>query len=170
MSRFILYSYPRLPLPGQRVSVSRLGVPAIFAIPAPATTPPSHHIGNELGCQRDSDFVTENPKDDFDLMARSEKVLAQTGTRRMIMGHTRDFTGIVSCCNGKIIIIDTGISHAYGGVLFALSIHYMFTPVEGSEDTESRWIEREVVHTLYADRQEIIVDEDRELVGNFRFK
>ncbi|KAJ7067071.1 Metallo-dependent phosphatase-like protein [Mycena amicta] len=99
-----------------------------------------------------------------------EKVLAQTGTRRMIMGHTPDFTGIVSRCNGKIIIIDTGISHAYGGVLSALSIHYTFTPVEGSEDTEPRWIEREVVSTLYADRQEIIVDEARELVGNFRFE
>ncbi|KAF7312444.1 Adenylate cyclase [Mycena indigotica] len=98
-----------------------------------------------------------------------EKVLARTGTRRMIMGHTPDFTGIVSRCNGKIIIIDTGISHAYGGVLSALSIHYTFTPVE-SDDGEPRWVEREVVSTLYADRQEIIVDEARELVGNFRFQ
>ncbi|KAJ6540088.1 Metallo-dependent phosphatase-like protein [Mycena sp. CBHHK59/15] len=37
-----------------------------------------------------------------------EKVLARTGTRRMIMGHTPDFNNIVSRCNGKIIIIDTG--------------------------------------------------------------
>ncbi|KAF7321685.1 Adenylate cyclase [Mycena kentingensis (nom. inval.)] len=96
-----------------------------------------------------------------------EKVLAETGTRRMVMGHTPDFDGIVSRCGGKIIIIDTGISHAYGGVLSALSIHYTFTPVEGTED---RWIEREVVSTLYADRQEIIVDAAREVTGSFRFQ
>ncbi|KAJ7227322.1 Metallo-dependent phosphatase-like protein [Mycena pura] len=97
-----------------------------------------------------------------------EKVLARTGTRRMIMGHTPDFTGIVSRCNGKIIIIDTGISHAYGGVLSALSIHYTFTPIGEDENGEPRWIEREVVSTLYADRQEIIVEEAREVAGAFR--
>ncbi|KAJ7170825.1 Metallo-dependent phosphatase-like protein [Mycena crocata] len=97
-----------------------------------------------------------------------EKVLARTGTRRMIMGHTPDFTGIVSRCNGKIIIIDTGISHAYGGALSALSIHYTFTPIGENEQGEHRWIEREVVSALYVDRQETIVEEEREVVGDFR--
>ncbi|KAJ6576663.1 Metallo-dependent phosphatase-like protein [Mycena vulgaris] len=98
-----------------------------------------------------------------------EKVLARTGTRRMIMGHTPDFTGIVSRCNGKIIIIDTGISHAYGGALSALSIHYTFTPIGDDEEGESRWVEREVVSALYVDRQEIIIEEERQVVGDFRF-
>ncbi|KAJ7650143.1 Metallo-dependent phosphatase-like protein [Roridomyces roridus] len=97
-----------------------------------------------------------------------EKVLARTGTRRMIMGHTPDFTGIVSRCNGKIIIIDTGISHAYGGALSALSIHYTFTPVGENEQGEPIWTEREVVSALYVDRQDIIVDEERQAVGDFR--
>ncbi|KAF7336732.1 Adenylate cyclase [Mycena venus] len=97
-----------------------------------------------------------------------EKVLARTGTRRMIMGHTPNFQGIVSRCNGKIIIIDTGISHAYGGALSALSIHYTFTPIDNKEG-EPRWIEREVVSALYVDRQETIVDQEREVVGDFRF-
>ncbi|KAF8206264.1 Metallo-dependent phosphatase-like protein [Mycena galopus ATCC 62051] len=97
-----------------------------------------------------------------------EKVLARTGTRRMIMGHTPDFTGIVSRCNGKIIIIDTGISHAYGGALSALSIHYTFTPID-NEEGEPRWREREVVSALYVDRQETIVDQQREVVGDFQF-
>ncbi|KAJ7928900.1 Metallo-dependent phosphatase-like protein [Mycena leptocephala] len=97
-----------------------------------------------------------------------EKVLARTGTRRMIMGHTPDFTGIVSRCNGKIIIIDTGISHAYGGALSALSIHYTFTPID-NEEGEPHWIEREVVSALYVDRQETIVDQERQVVGDFRF-
>ncbi|KAJ7446921.1 Metallo-dependent phosphatase-like protein [Mycena galericulata] len=97
-----------------------------------------------------------------------EKVLARTGTRRMIMGHTPDFTGIVSRCNGKVIIIDTGISHAYGGALSALSIHYTFTPLGDSEDGEPLWKEREVVSALYVDRQETIVDEERLVAGDFR--
>ncbi|CAK5268383.1 unnamed protein product [Mycena citricolor] len=94
-----------------------------------------------------------------------EKVLAKTGTRRMIMGHTPDFSNIVSRCNGKIIIIDTGISHAYGGVLSALSIHYTFTPV--GDDAAGQWKEREVVSALYPDRQEIIIDLERDVVGEF---
>ncbi|KAF9489422.1 Metallo-dependent phosphatase [Pleurotus eryngii] len=92
-----------------------------------------------------------------------DAVLKKTGTRRMIMGHTPDFTGIVSRCNGKIIIIDTGISHAYGGVLSGLSIHYTLTPVAGRV-----WKEREVVSALYPDRQEVLVDEERVVVGDFK--
>lgn len=92
-----------------------------------------------------------------------DAVLKKTGTRRMIMGHTPDFTGIVSRCNGKIIIIDTGISHAYGGVLSALSIHYTLTPVTGRV-----WKEREVVSALYPDRQEVLVDEERVVVGDYK--
>lgn len=39
-------------------------------------------------------------------------VLRKTGTRRMIMGHTR-FDSIISRCKGKIIIIDTGEQLSY---------------------------------------------------------
>ncbi|KAJ3758991.1 Metallo-dependent phosphatase-like protein [Lentinula raphanica] len=98
-----------------------------------------------------------------------EKVLNVTGTRRMIMGHTPDFHNIVSRCNGKIIIIDTGISHAYGGVLSALSIHYTFTPIVDPEHTgaRQRWSEREVVSALYEGHQKVVADEQREVVGDF---
>ncbi|KAF9468023.1 Metallo-dependent phosphatase-like protein [Collybia nuda] len=97
-----------------------------------------------------------------------EQVLARTGTRRMIMGHTPDFNGIVSRCNGRIIIIDTGISHAYGGALSALSIHYTLTPIidEGSVGPQ-RWIEKEVISALYPDKQEVLVVDERELSGDF---
>ncbi|KAF8071888.1 Metallo-dependent phosphatase-like protein [Lyophyllum atratum] len=103
---------------------------------------------------------------DEKVCADVEQVLAKTGTRRMIMGHTPDFTGIVSRCNGKIIIIDTGISHAYGGVLSALSIHYTLLPI--GTDKDQRWIEKEVVSALYPDRQEVLVADEREVVGDFR--
>jgi len=94
-------------------------------------------------------------------------VLAQTGTRRMIMGHTPDFHNIVSRCGGKIIIIDTGISHAYGGALSALSIYYTLTPI--GDDASQRWREKEVVTALYFGRQEVLAVDEREIVGDFDF-
>ncbi|THV07314.1 Metallo-dependent phosphatase [Dendrothele bispora CBS 962.96] len=102
-----------------------------------------------------------------------DEVLKKTGTRRMVMGHTPNFHNIVSRCGGKIIIIDTGISHAYGGVLSSVSIHYTLTPIIDSEDLENvgkkqRWTEREVISAIYPDRQEIIADDEREVIGDFR--
>ena len=44
----------------------------------------------------------------------------------------------MSRCGGKIIIIDTGISKAYGGRLSALGITYTLTPIPGTfNDTAS---------------------------------
>lgn len=98
-----------------------------------------------------------------------DQVLAKTGTRRMIMGHTPDFSKIVARCNGKIIIIDTGITRAYGGVLSALSINYTLTPVPGAgSGGKQRWIEKEVITGLYPDWQELLVMDEREVVGNFQ--
>jgi hypothetical protein len=53
-----------------------------------------------------------------------------------------------------------GISHEYGGVLSALSIHYTLTPVSG---TQNKWVEKETVSALYPDRQQIIVVDSREI-------
>jgi len=61
-------------------------------------------------------------------------------------------------------MINKGISHAYGGVLSALSIYYTLTPVSGETN---KWIEREVVSALYKDRRELLVDNSREVVGDF---
>ncbi|KAJ9106358.1 hypothetical protein QFC21_001504 [Naganishia friedmannii] len=54
------------------------------------------------------------------------------GVRRVIGGHTPNFDEIVSRCNGEVIIIDTGISKAYGGVLSALEIIYSLYETEGN--------------------------------------
>ncbi|KAI0671752.1 Metallo-dependent phosphatase [Trametes maxima] len=96
-----------------------------------------------------------------------DDVLGRTGTRRMVMGHTPDFQKIVSRCGGKIIIIDTGISHAYGGALSALSVTYSLTPVSGHDSKEQRWREKEVVKALYVDRDVLLASDEREVVGNF---
>lgn len=58
-----------------------------------------------------------------------------------------------------------GISHAYGGVLSALSVHYTLKPVGDAHS--QRWIEKEVVSALYVDRQEILASDEREVVGEF---
>ncbi|PCH42207.1 Metallo-dependent phosphatase [Wolfiporia cocos MD-104 SS10] len=92
-----------------------------------------------------------------------DAVLEKTGTRRMIMGHTPDFEKIVSRCGGKIIVIDTGISHAYGGALSALSITYTLQPL-----SDNRWLEKEEVTALYKDQQELLTHNERGFQGNLQ--
>ena len=62
-----------------------------------------------------------------------------------------------------------GISHAYGGVLSALSIDYTLTPVSKSitNPGENRWKEREIVTALYVDGEEVIAVSEKELIGSF---
>ncbi|RPD60099.1 Metallo-dependent phosphatase [Lentinus tigrinus ALCF2SS1-7] len=95
-----------------------------------------------------------------------DDVLKKTGTRRMVMGHTPDFQKIVSRCDGKIIIIDTGISHAYGGALSALSVTYTLTPADDASG-EKKWTETEVVKALYLDKEVVLAKDEREVVGDF---
>ncbi|TBU33290.1 Metallo-dependent phosphatase-like protein [Dichomitus squalens] len=95
-----------------------------------------------------------------------DAVLQKTGTRRMVMGHTPDFQKIVSRCGGKVIIIDTGISHAYGGALSALSVTYTLTPSK-VVNGEKRWHEKEIVKALYVDHEVLLADDEREVVGDF---
>ncbi|KAH8117886.1 Metallo-dependent phosphatase [Phellopilus nigrolimitatus] len=97
-----------------------------------------------------------------EVCAEVDEVLERIGVRRLIMGHTPDFEHINSRCGGKVIIIDTGISHAYGGALSALSVKYTLAP---HRDDKRRWIERELVTALYPDRQEVLVIEEHELTG-----
>ncbi|KAF8529881.1 Metallo-dependent phosphatase-like protein [Gautieria morchelliformis] len=119
------------------------------------------------------------------------EVIEKIGVRRLIIGHTPDFEKIVSRCRGKIIIIDTGISKAYGGVLSALSITYTLTPILSSfnvsvtsdlADTAQqqvlqepdanaaeprKWVETEEIIALYPGRREQLVLEEREVEGDF---
>ncbi|KAG8705647.1 hypothetical protein FRC09_002830 [Ceratobasidium sp. 395] len=100
-----------------------------------------------------------------------EGVLAKTGVRRMIMGHTPNFENIVSRCGGKIIIIDTGISKAYGGALSALSITYTLKPVPASRfmsvASARAWTEREVIKAVYENKVDVLVDSSREVRGTW---
>jgi hypothetical protein len=67
------------------------------------------------------------------------------------------------------LIEPTGISHAYGGALSALSITYTLTPHDdGKEGANKRWTEREVIVALYEDRQEVLATNERVISGDLR--
>ena len=57
-----------------------------------------------------------------------------------------------------------GISHAYGGVLSALSITYTLDPVNGQSDV---WKETEEVVAVYEHSRTVIAIDNRELKGNY---
>ncbi|WVQ78321.1 hypothetical protein IAT38_000406 [Cryptococcus sp. DSM 104549] len=111
----------------------------------------------------------------------AKELQGKIGARRIIGGHTPNFEKIVSRCNASIIIVDTGISSAYGGVLSALEIIYTLTPVDskhdgghrqdplmlsatGSEALKGRFIEREEVHAIYENKRKWIALEESEIV------
>lgn len=62
-----------------------------------------------------------------------------------------------------------GISHAYGGVLSALSINYTLTPLSDPSDTDDqkKWTEREVVTALYMDHHDVLAVSEKEVTGDF---
>ncbi|KAG9015363.1 hypothetical protein FRB95_010862 [Tulasnella sp. JGI-2019a] len=92
-----------------------------------------------------------------------DNLLKKIGVRRLIMGHTPHFSHILSRCDGKIILIDTGISHAYGGILSAAKFTYTLWPSK----TEGMWIARDLVTAIYPDGEDVLVDDVREIRANF---
>lgn len=61
----------------------------------------------------------------------------------------------------------TGISHAYGGVLSALSIEYALTPLSTlSESGQKQWKETEFIKAIYEGKEEVFVNEERIVVGD----
>ncbi|KAG8907454.1 hypothetical protein FRC00_011829 [Tulasnella sp. 408] len=95
--------------------------------------------------------------------SKVDAVMEKLGVRRLVMGHTPNFTGIVSRCGGKILLIDTGISHAYGGVLSAARFTYSLTPTK----KKGYWIEKEVVTAIYEQKEEVFVNSEREIQADF---
>ncbi|KAL4064393.1 Metallo-dependent phosphatase-like protein [Scleroderma yunnanense] len=137
--------------------------------PQPPPHPPHAYPGLPAGTTREEArmYGSDGPLwyrgwaegDEARMCAQVDQVLQKTGTRRMVMGHTPNMRNIVARCGGKVLIIDTGISRAYGGVLSALSIDYSLEPVKGGG-----WKEQEVVKALYAEQDdELLVHATRSL-------
>ena len=60
-----------------------------------------------------------------------------------------------------------GISHAYGGALSALSVTYTLSPAPSDESGQKVWTEKEVVKALYVDREVVLAEDERAVVGDF---
>ncbi|KAF8312515.1 Metallo-dependent phosphatase [Clavulina sp. PMI_390] len=111
--------------------------------------------------------------DDDQVCGAIDGVLQKIGVKRLVMGHTLNYDGIVSRCNSKILLIDTGMTPAYGGILSALEVHYTLTPVEAdasaagtraaSASRRKRYIEKEKIEAIYPHKREHIHTETREV-------
>ncbi|TXT11029.1 hypothetical protein VHUM_01780 [Vanrija humicola] len=113
-------------------------------------------------------------EDDRIVCGWAKELQEKIGVRRVIGGHTPDFDKIVHRCNASVIIIDTGISYAYGGVLSALEIIYTLTPpfappANGTDEPHvlragEKYIEREEVNAIYPTGKKRIALEVRQIV------
>ncbi|KAF8573536.1 Metallo-dependent phosphatase [Ramaria rubella] len=174
-------------------AINKLGVSLLRRCaarhPQPDPHPPAPYMGLPPGSTpaEHALYDTDGPlwyrgwamDDEKDVCERVDGVMQKIGVRRLIMGHTPDFQKIVKRCGGKIIIIDTGISKAYGGALSALSITYSLTPILSSFPASSfiglakngrgrgKWIEREDIVALYPNHKVPLVQEEREVEGDF---
>ncbi|KAG0151763.1 hypothetical protein CROQUDRAFT_650800 [Cronartium quercuum f. sp. fusiforme G11] len=95
-----------------------------------------------------------------------ETVIKTLKVRRLIMGHTPQFKGILGRCTGKILLIDTGISSAYGGALSALEIQYTLT-LDSKPNLDSLkqvWHESEVVYALQEGKTKDVLAQDTRVV------
>ncbi|SCV74929.1 BQ2448_7958 [Microbotryum intermedium] len=125
-------------------------------------------------------------EDEDAICERAKRACELLGVRRMVMGHTPDFDQVRQRCGGKILLIDTGISRAYGGSLSALEIVTTYTPqspflapfipspldVPTTLDTPRErpdgpmsWFEKEVVKAIYVGErgrdQVVLAQEER---------
>ncbi|KZV88888.1 Metallo-dependent phosphatase [Exidia glandulosa HHB12029] len=105
----------------------------------------------------------ENGEDDSTICPDVDNVLAQIGSRRMIMGHTPLFTEITTRCEGKVVIIDTGISRGVLDSPSALEILYTLNPTAHS----LTWEETEVLTAFYPTGNTTLWTETCTVVGDF---
>ena len=63
-------------------------------------------------------FWTREPPDASETNGGCEKIkkiVDLLGVKRMVIGHTVQWQGMNSICDGKLVLIDSGMSYAYGG-------------------------------------------------------
>ena len=74
------------------------------------------------------------------------------------MGHTPHFDGFVTRCNSTVLLIDTGISRAYGGEQSALIIDTDLIPIPSHPH---QWIEQQTLTALYKGRKPKILSSSK---------
>ncbi|GAA5969317.1 hypothetical protein JCM3765_001882 [Sporobolomyces pararoseus] len=139
--------------------------PFPISLPKGGSTVEQRLFWSEQGPMWNRDLALQEPEEL--LCTRVEKVLKELKVRRLVVGHTPNFEGIVSRCRGKVLLIDTGISRAYGGSHSFLEILHTLTPseeekehsynevlgVEEDQEGSRKWIEHELVKAVYEERE-----------------
>ncbi|KAN0065166.1 hypothetical protein ACQY0O_001663 [Thecaphora frezii] len=99
-------------------------------------------------------------EDEPEACAIAEKATKAMGVRHLVMGHTPNFDGfVVRCDAAEILLIDTGISRAYGGEQSALVIDFELVPLPCKPDAQGRklWRESETLTALYRGRKPKVI-------------
>lgn len=84
----------------------------------------------------------------------ADKARLDLGVRHLVMGHTPHLSGFVIRCSGSVLLIDTGISRAYGGEQSALIFDTLIQPIQG----KGIWEEKSTITALYKGRLPKIID------------
>jgi hypothetical protein len=103
------------------------------------------------------DRTSATLSDEVEVCRLIQLTLEKLNAKRIIMGHTPHFESMISRCNGQILLIVTGISRAYGGVLSALEIIVELDKIGG----RNQRIESEIVTALYEDSSVILAKTER---------
>ncbi|KAL7419822.1 hypothetical protein Q5752_005738 [Cryptotrichosporon argae] len=172
----LLPSHPSLtPYPTRLNALGRSLLARALAPPLAPPHPPAPYRGLPGGTTPDEQAVYDaggplwwrglaETRDEATVCAWADELKRKTGARRIVGGHTPDFEKIVSRCNGSVIIIDTGISSAYGGVLSALEIVYTLTP----ETPQTLYVPRlsgDSDQTVFARDTPVEADDDAAVSG-----
>ncbi|GAA5933032.1 hypothetical protein JCM3775_005294 [Rhodotorula graminis] len=156
---------------GHDILESLLHHPGGVPLSLPRTAPDEQReFWSERGPMWNRDWALE---DENEICDRVERACDMLNVRRLVMGHTPRFEGILSRCDGKVLLIDTGISRAYGGAHSSLSLTYTLTPASAlpladalsfslvalddptpdatlaGPDLARTWVETELVEALY---------------------
>lgn len=119
-------------------------------LPSNTTEEEEQHLWSESGPLWYRGYATDpEPQACVNSNAARERL----GVRHLVMGHTPHFDGFVTRCNNEILLIDTGISRAYGGEQSALVIDFDLTPIQGKgKEGKKLWKEKETLTALYKGR------------------
>lgn len=91
---------------GHELLASLLAVPGHAPLGLPRTAPAEQReFWSERGPMWNRDWALE---DEDEICERAEKACEVLRVRHLIQGHTPQFEGILSRCDGKILLIDTG--------------------------------------------------------------
>ncbi|SPO26795.1 uncharacterized protein UTRI_04107_B [Ustilago trichophora] len=116
------------------------------------TTPEEQHLWGESGPLWYRGYASDPTQQ---ACLNAAKATHSLQVRHLVMGHTPHFDGFVTRCdNHAVLLIDTGISRAYGGEQSALIIDFELTPVESDPNQAKKlWKEKETLTALYRGRR-----------------